>query len=175
MSGQSLFRFSTVGLLLVVLAIAYVLGAFCRGSYVFGTGGGIAYGLTAGLIVLQFYYALNQPKRSWITIALLVLFAIPISVIGAMPTLVRSDIRNFAVKQVIERNARTELTELIQADPAFGNVNFYSSTRYRLVHVNIWGQVPAARDLSRLKAQIENRPALQKCSIRYTVQVQGKP
>lgn len=164
-------RFTTSSLLIAVFFIAYILAAYCRGSYLLGVGVGVMYGIVATLITFLFYRALSQSPLLKLRIWLLAMFTFPISMAFAFPMHLNSDIQYSVDKQTTDRNARTELARIFAGDPAFTGLRV-STTHLKAVNVQIDGSVPTKADLCRLRFHVQNEGrCLDRCIVHWRIQV----
>lgn len=166
------FQFSTKSLLVGVFFVAYILAAYGRGNYLLGAG--IMYAIIAALIALLFLRTLLQSPLPKFRFAFLVLFATLVSLAFAFPMYLNPDVQYFVNDRATERNARNELAMVFAGDAAFRDLAV-STTRRKIVNVEIRGTVPTTSALNRLQSHLNERcQFMDDCLVHWEVEVRDK-
>lgn len=147
------FRFSTATMLVAVLLVCCILGAYSRGNFLFGQRGAIIYTVIASLIALLYLRALSRVPLPRVWLVVLTLLAFSVSLAFAFPAYLNPEVQYGIDDQRVDRLARAELAALLAEDPAFESLQV-STTHRKIVGVEIEGTVPTQDDLVRLRTSV---------------------
>ena len=158
-------------MLIAVFFVAFILAAYCRGNYLLGQGVGITYSIVATMISILLFRTIFQSPLPRIRLIALVLFTIPVSLAFAFPAFVNPNVQHFVNKEALDRNARSELATLFDANPAFRDLGV-TTTHLKVVNIEIHGAVSTKSELDQLRSQVLNQCQFAgHCFVHYRIHV----
>lgn len=157
-------------IVLTVLAVSTIIGAFLRGNYLFGLGRGIVYACLATALVWLIVRSLTSTGHvSAVRTGLVVAFALPVAYAMAFPASVSPGMQSSIDAHARDRQLRAELAAVFASDPAFRDLRV-SSVHLKVINVTVAGSLGTRADLDRLRARIASEcPVLSSCVLHWDV------
>ncbi|MBL8810033.1 MAG: hypothetical protein JNM43_07655 [Planctomycetaceae bacterium] len=143
-------------LLFGLFALCHATAAYARGSWLFGSAIAVVYAVvslfTVGLLGLAILNA-GETGSQVVSRGVFVFF---VSFVLAFPALINPQVQHLIDLQTTDRQIRSELSNILNSDPAFQSV-IIATLKRKCVCVELSGSVPSADVYDRLRSQISSQ------------------